>query len=190
MIESKLGECVFSRSEIEQRVKEIAAVVNRDFIGKRPLIISILRGAIFFTVDLTRLLTIPYDLDFMSLSNFKTGFKKVEIEKDIDEEVADRDVIIIEDIIDTGLTLNYLIRVMEKRFPSSVVTCTLLDCFDRRFIEVPVHYSCFDIPDIYVVGYGLDFRGDYRNLMEIYTLHDPSGRSTQILKQMGKGGSR
>ena len=187
MIESKLGECVFTRSEIEKRVQEIAAEINQDYLGKRPLILSILRGAIFFTVDLVRSLTIPFDLDFMALSNYKTGFKKVEIEKDVDEEVADRDVIIVEDIIDTGLTLNYLTRVMEKRFPSSVVTCTFLDCPDRRFIEVPIHYSCFEIPDIYVVGYGLDFRGDFRNLMEIYTIYDPSGRSTQILKQMGKG---
>ncbi|HOT05021.1 MAG TPA: phosphoribosyltransferase family protein [Atribacter sp.] len=107
MIESKLGECVFTRSEIEKRVQEIAAEINQDYLGKRPLIISILRGAIFFTVDLVRSLTIPFDLDFMALSNYKTGFKKVEIEKDVDEEVADRDVIIVEDIIDTGLTLNY-----------------------------------------------------------------------------------
>jgi len=88
------------------------------------------------------------------------------------------------------LTLNYLIRVMEKRFPSSIVACTFLDCPERRFIELPFHYSCFEIPDIYVVGYGLDFRGDYRNLMEIYALHDSSGRSTQILKQMGKRGGQ
>ena len=89
MIESKLGECVFTRLEIEKRVQEVAVEINQDYIGKRPLVISILRGAIFFTVDLVRSLTIPFDLDFMALSNFKTGFKKVEIEKDVDEEVAD-----------------------------------------------------------------------------------------------------
>jgi hypoxanthine phosphoribosyltransferase len=190
MIESKLGECVFTSVEIETRVKQISTAISQDYAEKRPLIISILRGAIFFTVDLTRSLAIPFDLDFMSISSFKTGFKKVEIEKDITEEVADRDVIIVEDIIDTGLTLNFLMHTMEKRFPASIVACTFLDCPDRRFIEVPVHYSCFEIPDIYVVGYGLDFRGDYRNLLEVYTLHDTSGRSTQILKHMGKGGPR
>ena len=97
---------------------------------------------------------------------------------------------IVEDIVDTGLTLNFLTRELEKRFPKGVKVCTFLNCPARRIVEVPVHYCCFEIPDVYVVGYGLDFQGDFRNLLEVYTLYDPSGRSTQILKQMGKGGKK
>ncbi|MEI6157436.1 MAG: phosphoribosyltransferase family protein, partial [Atribacterota bacterium] len=111
MIESKLGERVFSTPDIQQRVQEVAHHISADYSGKRPLLISILRGAAYFTMDLTRHLTIPFDLDFMSLSSFKTGFKKIEIDKDVSEEMANRDVLIVEDIIDTGLTLNFLFRV-------------------------------------------------------------------------------
>lgn len=186
-MQTRLGQRVFSRSDIETRVGQVAALLEEEYRDLRPILIGILRGAVFFTVDLSRKLAVPFDLDFMALSNFKMGLQRAEIEKDLDEPLENRHVLIVEDIVDTGLTLNFLIKVIESRRPASIKICTFLDCRERRIAEVPIHYACFEIPDLFVVGYGLDYRGNFRNLMEVYSLYDPSGRSTQILKQMGKG---
>ncbi|HSV30703.1 MAG TPA: hypoxanthine phosphoribosyltransferase [Atribacteraceae bacterium] len=185
-VDTRLGQRVFTRGEIETRVREIAIAIAEDYRDRRPILIGILRGAVYFTVDITRQLAIPFDLDFMSLSNFKMGLQKAEIEKDLNEPVYNRHVIIVEDIVDTGLTLNFLIKVIESRRPASIKTCAFLDCRERRIADVPIDYACFQIPDVFVVGYGLDFRGNFRNLYDVFTLHDPSGRNTQILKQTGK----
>ncbi|WP_438315190.1 hypoxanthine phosphoribosyltransferase [Candidatus Caldatribacterium sp. SIUC1] len=187
MSDPRLGTRVFTREEIQRRVEEVAHEIDRDYRGERPVLIVILRGAVYFAVDLTRALTIPFDLDFMALSPFRLGLRRAEIEKDVDVDLKGRHVLILEDIVDTGLTLNFLVRNLERRLPRSVRVCSFLNCPVRRIAEVEVHYFCFEIPDIYVVGYGLDFRGDFRNLQEVYALYDPSGRSTQVLKQMGKG---
>ncbi len=187
MDDPRLGKLVFTWEEIERRVQEVAQEIDEGYAGKRPVLIAILRGAVYFAVDLTRCLTVPFDLDFMALSPFRPGLRRAEIEKDVDIDLRGRDILILEDIVDTGLTLNFLVRSLERRLPQSVRVCSFLNCPARRIADVTVHYFCFEIPDIYVVGYGLDFRGDFRNLREIYTLHDPSGRSTQILKEMGKG---
>ncbi len=189
-METRLGEKVFSREAIEQRVTEIAMRLNQEYEKKWPFFISILRGAVYFTVDLTRKIAVPFDIDFMALSSFKLGSARAMIQKDIEEPLRDRDVIIVEDIVDTGLTLNYLSKVIQNRRPASIRVCTFLDCPDRRIADIQVDNYCFRIPDVFVVGYGLDFRGAFRNLMEVYTLFDPSGRNTQILKQMGKGDQR
>ena len=103
----------------------------------------------------------------------------MEIEKDTDIDLKEREVLIVEDIVDTGLTLNFLTRELEKRFPKGVKVCTFLNCPARRIVEVPVHYCCFEIPDVYVVGYGLDFQ-DFRNLLEVYTLYDLSGEAPRF----------
>lgn len=191
MIEqARLGNLVFSREEVAKRVQEVGAEISRDYEGRRPLLLVILRGAVYFAVDLSRTLSVPFDIDFMALSPFKPGLQRVEIEKDVDTPLAGRDVLVIEDIVDTGLTLNFLLRHLEKRFPRSIRVCSFLNCPGRRIAEVEIHYFCFEIPDIYVVGYGLDFKGDFRNLPEVYTLYDPTGRDTQILKKMGKGGKK
>lgn len=187
MSDPRLGVRVFSKEDIQKRVLEVAREIEQDYAGKRPVVIVILRGAVYFAVDLTRALTIPFDLDFMALSPFRPGLQRAEIEKDVDTDLKGRHVLILEDIVDTGLTLNFLTRNLERRLPESVRVCAFLNCPARRIASIEVHYFCFEIPDIYVVGYGLDFRGDFRNLEEVYTLYDPSGRSTQILKQMGKG---
>lgn len=191
MIEqARLGNLVFGREEVAKRVQEVGAAISRDYEGRRPLLLVILRGAVYFAVDLSRALSVPFDIDFMALSPFKPGLQRVEIEKDVDTPLAGRDVLVIEDIVDTGLTLNFLLRHLEKRFPRSIRVCSFLNCPGRRIAEVEIHYFCFEIPDIYVVGYGLDFKGDFRNLPEVYTLYDPTGRDTQILKKMGKGGKK
>lgn len=182
-----LGNLVFSREEVKKRVQEVGEEISRDYHNRRPLLLVILRGAVYFAVDLTRELSIPFDIDFMVLSPFKPGLQRVEIEKDVSMPLVGEDVLIVEDIVDTGLTLNFLSRNLEKRFPRSIKVCSFLNCPARRIAEVVVHYFCFEIPDVYVVGYGLDFQGDFRNLPEVYTLHDPTGRDTQMLKKMGKG---
>lgn len=190
MSERRLGSLLFGREEIEERIEEVAKDISLDYKSKRPVLAVILKGAVYFAVDLTRNLEISFDLDFMALSGFKPGLLRVEIEKDLDIDIKEREVLVVEDIVDTGLTLNFLIRELEKRFPRSIRICTFLDCPARRIADVPIHYRCFEIPDVYVVGYGLDFQGNFRNLVEVYTLYDQSGRSTQILKQMGKGGKK
>lgn len=190
MNEGRLGDLLLGKEEIEKRVQEVARNISSDYEDERPVLGVVLRGAVYFAVDLSRNLKIPFDLDFLALSGFKPGLLRVEIEKDLDVDIREREVLIIEDIVDTGLTLNFLTRELEKRLPKSIKVCTFLNCPARRLVEVPVHYCCFEIPDVYVVGYGLDFQGDFRNLVEVYTLYDPSGRSTQILKQMGKGGKK
>ncbi|MEN3186286.1 MAG: hypoxanthine phosphoribosyltransferase [Atribacterota bacterium] len=187
---TRLGNLVFSREEVTKRVQEVGVEISRDYEGRRPLLIVILRGAVYFAVDLSRTLSVPFDIDFMALSPFKPGLQRVEIEKDADTPLLGRDVLIIEDIVDTGLTLNFLKRQLEKRFPRSIKVCSFLNCPSRRIVEVEIHYFCFEIPDVYVVGYGLDFKGDFRNLLGVYTLYDPTGRDTQILKKMGKGGKQ
>jgi len=190
MNERRLGDLLLGREEIEEKVEEVAKNISADYENKRPILAVILKGAVYFAVDLSRNLDIPFDLDFLALSGFKPGLLRVEIEKDLDIDIKGRDVLIVEDIVDTGLTLNFLTRELEKRVPQSIKICTFLDCPARRIAEIPIHYRCFEIPDVYVVGYGLDFQGSFRNLMEVYTLYDQSGRSTQILKQMGKGGKK
>ncbi|MDK2897488.1 MAG: hypoxanthine phosphoribosyltransferase [Candidatus Atribacteria bacterium] len=186
--QAQLGERVITQVEIENRVKQVGQAINRDYQGEQPVVVSILKGAVYFTVDLTRTFTFPFDLEFVALSHFKPGLNRVEIEKDLDREVQNRHLLLIEDIVDTGLTLNFLLSVLRERMPDSIRICTFLDCPKRRIADIPVDYRCFEIPDIFVVGYGLDFQGKFRNLLEVWTLFDPSGRSTQILKEMGKKG--
>ncbi len=184
--EFQLGEVVFSSAEIKEKVSILAQKLNEEYAASQPVLICVLKGAVFFTVDLSRKLSFDFDLEFIALSRFSSGTGKAVIEKDVETELKDREVLIVEDIVDTGLTLHFLINTFQKKTMKRVRTCTLLDCPARRIIDVSVDYSCFEIPDIYVVGYGLDFRGKFRNLDEIRVLKDPYGRSTQILKKMGK----
>ncbi|HOA99039.1 MAG TPA: phosphoribosyltransferase family protein, partial [Candidatus Atribacteria bacterium] len=140
MNERRLGNLLFGREEIEERVEEVAKNISLEYENKRPVLVAILKGAVYFAVDLTRNLEIPFDLDFLALSGFKPGLLRVEIEKDTDIDLKEREVLIVEDIVDTGLTLNFLTRELEKRFPKGVKVCTFLNCPARRIVEVPVHY--------------------------------------------------
>lgn len=161
------------REDILRRIEELGDKISRDYTDKEPVLVCILKGAAYFTVDLTRYLKIPFILDFMSMSKYSgSDSGVVRITKDLDIDIYERDTILIEDIVDTGLTLGYLLRNLRTRGPNSIKVCTLLDCPVRRIVDIPVAYKGFEIPDVYVVGYGLDYRERYRNLLDIMVLEE------------------
>jgi len=159
---------LLSEEEVNQRINEIAAEISRDYEGKQIHMICILKGGVFFTCELAKRLTVPVSLDFMAVSSYGAGTESsgvVRMVKDLDEPLAGKDVLIVEDIIDSGRTLAYLIEVLKQRGPKSIQLCTLLDKPERRMKkQVEVRYTCFSIPDEFVVGYGLDYDQKYRNL--------------------------
>ncbi len=159
---------LLKEEEVNARISEIAAQVSRDYEGKCVHLICILKGGVFFTCELAKRLTVPVTLDFMSVSSYGSGTVSsgvVKIIKDLDEPLENKDVLIVEDIIDSGRTLAYLIEVLKQRNPASIRLCTLLDKPERRVKkQVKVDYTCFTIPDEFVVGYGLDYDQRYRNL--------------------------
>ncbi len=159
---------LLSEEEVNQKISEIAARISRDYEGKELHLICILKGGVFFTCELAKRITVPVSLDFMSVSSYGDDTKSsgvVRIVKDLDEPLAGKDVLIVEDIIDSGRTLAYLIEVLKQRGPKSIQLCTLLDKPERRVKkQVQVQYTCFTIPDEFVVGYGLDYAQKYRNL--------------------------
>ena len=159
---------LLSEEEVDQRICEVAAQISKDYEGKEVHLICILKGGVFFTCELAKRLTVPVSLDFMSVSSYGADTKSsgvVRIVKDLDEPLKSRDVLIVEDIIDSGRTLSYLIQVLNQREPASIRLCTLLDKPERRVKkQVKVDYTCFTIPDEFVVGYGLDYAQKYRNL--------------------------
>lgn len=154
--------------EVNQRIGQVAAQISKDYEGKELHLICILKGGVFFTCELAKRLTVPASLDFMSVSSYGTGTESsgvVRIIKDLDEPLDGKDVLIVEDIIDSGRTLAYLIEVLKQRNPKRVQLCTLLDKPERRVKkQVEVQYTCFTIPDEFVVGYGLDYNQKYRSL--------------------------
>ena len=159
---------LLSEEEVDQRICEVAAQISKDYEGKEVHLICILKGGVFFTCELAKRLTVPVSLDFMSVYSYGADTKSsgvVRIVKDLDEPLKGRDVLIVEDIIDSGRTLSYLIQVLNQREPASIRLCTLLDKPERRVKkQVKVDYTCFTIPDEFVVGYGLDYAQKYRNL--------------------------
>ncbi len=154
--------------QVEAKVKEIGEKISRDYAGKEVHLICVLKGGVFFTCELAKRITVPVSLDFMSVSSYGAGTQSsgvVKIIKDLDEPLAGKHVLIVEDIIDSGRTLSYLIEILKQRGPSDIRICTLLDKPSRRVKkEVQVDYTCFSIPDEFVVGYGLDYDQKYRNL--------------------------
>ena len=159
---------LLSEEEVNARINEVAAQINADYAGKPIHLICILKGGVFFTCELAKRLSMPVRLDFMSVSSYGGGTESsgvVKIVKDLDEPLDGKDVLIVEDIIDSGRTLSYLIEILEKRNPNGIKLCTLLDKPERRVKkQVKVDYTCFTIPDEFVVGYGLDYDQKYRNL--------------------------
>lgn len=159
---------LLSEEVIDQKICEIGEQISRDYAGKSVHLICVLKGSIFFTCELAKRITVPVTLDFMSVSSYGAGTVSsgnVTIKKDLDESIRGKDVIVIEDIIDSGKTLSYLLEVLKLREPASLKLCTLLDKPDRRVVEnVEVDYTGFVIPDKFVVGYGLDYDQKYRNL--------------------------
>ena len=159
---------LLKEEEVDKRIAEVAAMINRDYAGKEVHLICILKGGVFFTCELAKRLTVPVSMDFMSVSSYGSGTESsgvVRIVKDLDESIAGKNVLIVEDIIDSGRTLAYLIEILKQRNPESIHLCTLLDKPERRVKkQVKVDYTCFEIPDEFVVGYGLDYDQKYRNL--------------------------
>ena len=159
---------LLSEEEVDKRIREIAGEINRDYAGRAVHLICILKGGVFFTCELAKRLTVPVSLDFMSVSSYGSGTESsgvVRIVKDLDQSLEGKEGLIVEDIIDSGRTLAYLIDLLQKRNPKSIRLCTLLDKPERRVKkQVTVDYTCFTIPDEFVVGYGLDYDQKYRNL--------------------------
>ena len=161
------NDILFSEEQLKNRVREIAQQITADYQGKEIMLISVLRGSFVFMADLCRAIDLPCTLDFMAVSSYGKGTKssgQVQITKDLSEDISDRHIIVVEDILDSGNTLSYLLKILENRHPASIRLCTLLDKPDRRVKPVEVHYSGFTIPDAFVVGYGLDYAEKYRNL--------------------------
>ena len=160
-------EVMISQEKIDERVRELAAQINRDYEGREIHIICVLKGGEFFAVELARYLTVPVTIDFMSVSSYGNDTKSsgvVKIVKDLDEPLQGKDVLVVEDIMDSGRTLSYLMNLLRDRKPASLRLCALLDKPDRRVIPVSVDYTGFQIEDKFVVGCGMDYRQRYRNL--------------------------
>ncbi len=159
--------------EIADRIGELGKRISADYDGRSPILVGVLKGSIPFLADLARRLRIPARFDFMAISSYGSGNSGVvRILKDVDLPLQGEDVILIEDIIDTGLTATYLTATLRERRPASLVTCTLLDKSVRRIVDVPIRYCGFEIPDEFVVGFGLDHQGRYRNLPGIAGVRD------------------
>lgn len=158
---------LLSEEEVDTRIREIGEQISRDYAGKSIHLVCVLKGGSFFMCELAKRITVPVSLDFMSVSSYGSDTKSsgvVKIVKDLDEPLQGRDVLVVEDIVDSGRTLSYLLEMLQERGPASLRLCTLLDKPDRRVINVKVDYTGFQIPDEFVVGYGLDYDQMYRNL--------------------------
>lgn len=158
---------LISAEELAKRTEELGAQITADYEGKEILMIGVLRGAVLFMSDLARAIKIPVAIDFMAVSSYGSGTSSsgvVRILKDLDEDVAGKHVLVVEDIIDSGLTLNYLLDNLKSRKPASIKICTLLNKPERRKVDVKLDYNGFTVPDYFVVGYGLDYAEKYRNL--------------------------
>jgi hypoxanthine phosphoribosyltransferase len=168
-----VAEVLISNEQIRERVRELGARITEDYAGERILLVGVLRGAVVVMGDLMRCIDLPCEIDFMDISSYGSGTSSsgvVRILKDLEEDITDRHVVIVEDIIDTGLTLSYLLRSLMARKPASLEICALLTKPTRRRVELDVKYLGFEVPDEFVVGYGLDYAGAYRNLPDICVL--------------------
>lgn len=167
---------ILQAEEIENKIAELGQTISADYAGKELVLIGVLRGSTYFLVDLTRQMNIPFSVDFISISQYSEQSESagvVRITKDLDLSISGKHVLIIEDIVDTGLSLGYLLRNLKTRNPADLRICTLLNVEARRIVEVPVEYKGFDLPNIFVVGYGLDYNEKYRNLQFIAEFNKP-----------------
>lgn len=162
-----IQEILISAGQIEQRVGELGQAISRDYEGCNPLLVGVLKGVFPFMADLLRMITIPVEVDFIAVSSYSADSRQqglVRLQKDLEEPIGGRHVLFVEDVIDTGLTLSYLLRNLRARGPASLKVCALFDKSRRRLIDIPLQYKGFDLPARFVVGYGLDYRERYRNL--------------------------
>ena len=174
MVDVIEGRVLFTQGEIEARVRALAREISSDYKGLNPVIVTVLRGAVYFLVDLTRNLSIPHRLDFLSISAYgpSTQTGAVRIIKDLEMDIHNEHVLVVEDIVDTGLTLHYLIRSLRERGPASLKVCTFLDRAAQRIADLHIDYSGFEIGDEFVVGYGLDNNESFRNLSHVIALEE------------------
>lgn len=166
---------LITEEAIETRIKELGEAISKDYEGQSVKVICVLKGGVMFMVDLAKQISVPLSMDFMAVSSYGNDTKSsgvVKIVKDLDESIEGQDVIIVEDIIDSGRTLSYLVNILKERNPKSLRICTLLDKPSRRVVEVDVDYVGFSIPDAFVIGYGLDYQQHYRNLPYIAAVEE------------------
>ena len=165
---------LLSEEEVDKRIKEIGEQISREYAGKNIHLICVLKGGVFFMCELAKRIEVTVSMDFMAISSYGADTKSsgvIKIVKDLDESITGKDVLVVEDIVDSGRTLSYLLEMLKDRKPNSLKLCTLLDKPDRRVIDVNVDYTGFQIPDEFVVGYGLDYAQKYRNLPYIGIVH-------------------
>jgi hypoxanthine phosphoribosyltransferase len=163
----EIEKILFTEEQIDFRIREVAAEITRNYAGRTVKLIGVLKGSVFFLTALARHIHVPVRIDFLGISSFsnKSGAPGVvRIAKDLDDSIEDEHVLLVEDIVDTGLTLRYLLQTLAGRCPATLSVCTLLDRNSRRLVQVPLDYSCFEIPDRFVIGFGLDYHQLYRNL--------------------------
>lgn len=174
ILQKEIDKVLITDHEIRERIKSLGGEISKDYVDKNPVLVTVLRGAIVFLCDLIREISVPITLDFLSISSYSgevhTGV--VRITKDLSESIENRHVILIEDIIDTGLTLNYILKTLKARKPLDIRVCALLNKKMRRIIDIPIDYCGFEIPDEFVVGYGMDYSQQYRNLPFIAVLKE------------------
>lgn len=175
MLKNKeIDEILITEEQIREKITELGKKITRDYQGKDLVFIGVLRGAVVFMADLARAISVPMIFDFIAISSYGAATESsgvVRILKDLDETITGKDVLIVEDIVDTGLTLDYLLRILKSRKPASLKVCTFLNKSVRRKAKVNVDYSGFDIPNKFVVGYGLDYAGKFRNIPFVFTLN-------------------
>ena len=162
-----LERVLFTEQQIHARIKELAEEISNDYNGRELVLVTVLKGAVFFLTYLAQAMTVPIRLDFLAIASFSPGRALpgvVRIAKDLDQDIQGMDVLLIEDVVDTGLTVRYLLNILSGRQPNSLQVCTFLDKATRRLVEIPVKYRCFEIPDRFVVGFGLDYGQRYRTL--------------------------
>jgi hypoxanthine phosphoribosyltransferase len=172
------GSVLVSSGEIQEKVRGLGERITRDYRDEKLLLVGILRGAVVFLSDLMRHLEVECEIDFMEVSSYGSGTSSsgvVRILKDLEEDITGKHVLIVEDIVDTGLTLSYLRRTLLARKPASLEVCALLSKPSRRQVDLPVKYLGFEVPDVFVIGYGIDYAGAYRNLPDIRALESDHG---------------
>ena len=175
MLEPGVGEVLLSADELQRRVVELGEEISRDYAGRSLLLVGVLKGAVFFLSDLMRFIEVPVEVDFMAVASYGSATDSsgvVRIMKDLDVAIEGRDVLIVEDIVDSGLTLQYLVRNLGSRNPRTLEVCALLTKPERRKVQLPTRYVGFEIPNRFVVGYGLDYRERHRNLPFVAVLED------------------
>lgn len=183
-----ISQILFTEDQIKNRIFDLAETINKDYKDKFPIFVGVLKGVFIFMADLLRKIDIECDVDFLAISNYSNDARRrgvVRLVKDLDIPIEGRHVLFIEDVIDTGLTLNYILRNLQERSPASLEVCTLFDKPTRRLIELPIRYKGFDLPDKFIIGYGLDYNERYRNIPYVGILkaeifQQPVGNSIKL----------